>query len=298
MKDWINSYIHFLSFHSPFTNTYGVARSLLALSLLSTLLANDTAFIFSNTTGEPLCFGGLQSLSIYCLLGKEHILLAKWLSVFVLILVVWGIYPRITGIFHWWVSFSFFVSCPYIDGGDQVCSILSLLLLPVTLLDNRKSHWISTTKNKPWQCLVANITLRVIRIQVAIIYFHATVAKLGVKEWVDSTVIYYWFTHNNFGLNEFISPFIIPLFSNNIIVTSVTWSVLLVELCLFGALFGNAKFRKLMLIVGFAFHGMIFFIHGLGSFALAMFGALILYLYPVHQPMRILPKNKVVLTTA
>jgi hypothetical protein len=39
----------------------------------------------------------------------------------------------------------------------------------------------------------------VMRLQVAVLYFHAAVAKFGVTDWADPTAMYHWFNHRTFG---------------------------------------------------------------------------------------------------
>jgi len=282
--DWINSYIKKLSESNPFTNTIGLARSLLALSLFMTLAFNDVDLLFSNPNQDQFCLSVIQKFSIYCLFGQENFLYAKMISISILVISIVGIYPRYTGIFHWWVSISFFISSPYVDGGDQITSILTFLLIPITLLDSRKWHWknsvkiTSITKN-----LIANISHKVIRVQVCIVYLHAVIAKLELQEWIDGTIIYYWFTHITFGLNSFLRPIILPIVTNNILVFSTTWTVLTLELILFTCIFSNQNLRYLMLFLGLFFHFLIFIVHGLGTFGLSMSAALILYLYPIDK---------------
>jgi hypothetical protein len=46
------------------------------------------------------------------------------------------------------------------------------------------------------------------------------------------------------------------------------------------------RYRRTLLILGLAFHGCIALVHGLISFALAMCGALLLFLLPAGQTLR------------
>ena len=58
-----------------------------------------------------------------------------------LLLVLSGYYPRFTGVLHWLISSSVFQAANLVEGGDQITAILTLLLVPVTLLDPRRNHW-------------------------------------------------------------------------------------------------------------------------------------------------------------
>jgi len=75
-------------------------------------------------------------------LSSTNILvLMKWLAILVLLFVIIGYFQKIACLLHWWVSFSFLYSATIIDGGDQIASILTFLLIPICFLDNRKNHW-------------------------------------------------------------------------------------------------------------------------------------------------------------
>lgn len=124
---------------------------------------------------------------------------------------------------HWWLAISFLYVSPVIEGGDQLNVIVTLLLIPVTLTDNRKNHWqgqIDT--DRPKLKIVTWMLFYLISLQVALVYFQAGVAKLDVVEWANGTAVYYWATHNIFGVNEFFFPFINWLFSHKFIVALTT----------------------------------------------------------------------------
>src|SRR5262249_26261690 len=122
---WVDSF-------DPFTNVYGVARSLLALSTALTLLFTRPDVLFRPAAGidaVPRC-GGARSLSTFCV-GAPHLELVRWASVVVRLLVVLGYRPRVTGVLHAWVAFGLQASAITIEGGDQIAAILALLLVPV-----------------------------------------------------------------------------------------------------------------------------------------------------------------------
>ncbi len=115
------------------------------------------------------------------------------MALFILILVIIGIKPRYTGIFHWYTAFSFYASCRIIDGGDHAHSILSLLILPLTLMDNRKWYWSTKTSEGNGNFIFNSIAwsfVMLIRIQVSVVYLHAVATKVEVKEWIDGTAVY------------------------------------------------------------------------------------------------------------
>jgi antimicrobial peptide system SdpB family protein len=275
----------------PWTSVYGVARSLLALGLLATLLCNGIDVLF-----QPAAFKTLHQTSptnriglFYLLSGSRAGLeAARWIAVGLLAVVVSGWRPRYTGVLHWWLSFSFSVATTVAEGGDQINAILTLLLVPVTLMDPRRWHWAEWTPDlsrvgPQIRALVAASCLTVIRLQVAVIYFHAGITKLSVPEWSNGTAIYYWFTHPVYGMNDPIKALAMPALASSVGVTVLTWGVIFVELLLASALVMDKRYYPKLLIPGVAFHGGIVIAHGLASFFFAMAGALVLYLRPAER---------------
>ena len=295
---------------SPWTNVYGLGRSTIALGSLLTLLLSHTSALFTPSALRPSAVEctAASAASLFCLLPPEYLEVARWVAVAVLLLVVSGWRPRWTGVAHWYVSWSFMVSATIADGGDQVAAILSLLMIPITLTDSRKSHWHVSRTEEPlgetgtpallparastepqrwlgalvaWSCWV------VIRIQVAAIYFHASIGKLNVEEWTSGTALYYWFTHSYFGAPGWLSPLVWVVLDNFFLLTMVTWSVLVLEALLFAGLLADRKYWGVLLGLGVAMHVGIGMIHGIVSFALIMLGALLLFLHPLDEPLRL-----------
>lgn len=131
----------------PYTNVIGLARSILALGTMLTLLLNSTDHLFSRTE-KGVFFNPLLNIDIFSvnkfnfflLIGNENIYIMKYIAISILLLVVSGYFIKITAILHWWICCSFMLSSSILDGGDQIASILSLLILPICLTDNRKNH--------------------------------------------------------------------------------------------------------------------------------------------------------------
>jgi antimicrobial peptide system SdpB family protein len=269
----------------PWSNVYGVARSMLAVATMLTLLANPAEQLF-----HPLIVDDLGSfdrraidgLSLF-LLGREHLVLAKVVAVIILLLAASGWRPRLTALPHWWVSYSFAASASVIDGGDLVAATLTLLLLPVALTDERRWQWRGIGDGSLATSVAAQTGLLLIRFQVSVIYLFAAVLKLRAEQWANGTALYYWWTHPKFGtwgplrwLTDLVGPtrLVVPL----------TWGVLVLELCLAFALLAPVRFRNRLLPVAVLFHLGIALLHGLPTFALTMSAALVLYLRPVWRP--------------
>lgn len=273
----------------PWTNVYGLARTLLAVGTASTLAFTPSSGLFRPAVGVPevpVC-AGPAAVTIYCLF-PGHLEVAQWASVVVLLVVATGWRPRFTGLAHWWLSYSLHASAITLDGGDQVTEVLTLLLLPVTLTDPRRWHWeappiprlgfvSSSARLLALSCLLA------VRVQVAAIYFHASTGKLRVEEWANGTAVYYWFTDPSFGAAGWLRPALMPLLTNPFGVALLTWGALFLEIVLFMALVMPTWAWGPVLVVGILFHAMIGVVHGLVSFSLAMIAALVLYLRPCRR---------------
>jgi antimicrobial peptide system SdpB family protein len=280
---------------SPWTNVYGLARTLLALGTLGTLTFTPNSALFTPALGAPaapLC-GGIGRISLFCVVPEDQLGLARYLGMAIVALVASGWRPRFTALPHWWVAFSVQASITIPDGGDQVNAVLTLLLLPVALGDGRRWHWAAPAEpdgnQRPAAALVAVATMFLIRLQVAGIYLHASVAKLGVPEWRDGTALYYWVSHPVFGAPEWLRDVLQPFLSFGPTVAALTWGTVALEFALAMGLFLSKRRWTPLLVSGLMLHGGIAVVMGLWSFSLAMFAALILYLRPWERSFALPP---------
>jgi antimicrobial peptide system SdpB family protein len=272
-----------------FTNTYGLARSLLAFGTLTTLLFTDSYelfyFFFSNPQNFPQT--GVMGLNLFHLFRPEYFFIPYTIACLILLLVISGYLPQITGVLHAWVSFSLFHSVLTVEGGDQITFILTLLLIPVTLFDKRINHWHKkdyfTYHRSEWISYFCYSCIVIIQIQMAIVYFDAGVEKFKVPEWLDGTATYYWINHNAFGAPNWLHAIIGGLFTNSITITLITWGVIVLEILLFTAFFRSEADKRMFFFLGIFFHFLIFIVHGLFTFWIAMTAGLIIYLLPSDQ---------------
>ena len=234
--------------------------------------------------------------NLFGVLGGDRLPWAQALAITILLLVITGWRPRFTGVLHAWVSLSYSTAAFMPEGGDQLAANLALLLVPVTLADPRRSHW----KYVPVlglsgriAALVAASALFVIRLQVAGVYLHAAIGKMDAREWANGTAVYYWWTKPVFGAPDWLAGITNFMIESPLGVSVLTWGTIGLELLLFAALVMSPEKRKLLLVVGVAFHFVIVLVHGLAAFFLSMTGALILYLWPTDQP---LPSISLILT--
>ena len=195
------------------------SRSLLVLSTLLSLSFTSVEVLFLPMPGvadAPFCTGPAGSIGLFCLL-RENLTLAKGVAIAILLVVFSGWRPRMTGLLHWWVCYSFVNSSLMVDGGDHVNLVLSFLLVPMTLADHRKWHWslvLADQSPRAEECirrLVARSAHAVIRLQVAVIYLHAAFAKCAVPEWRDGTAIYYWLSDPQYGVAGWLQPVVFPI---------------------------------------------------------------------------------------
>jgi len=260
---------------------------LIALGTLLTLLSNSVNTLFIQKVSDSFLLSPFQSelakkINFFFLFGENNLILTKWLAVFILLSVIIGYFQKITCLLHWWVSFSFLHGATIIDGGDQIASIITLLLIPICLFDNRENHWKPKIYKSSLLNLVSICFIYLICLQVAIIYFHAAVGKFEHEQWTDGTAIYYWLNHSVFGMPDNLAIFNVFL-QNSFFVSWITYAVLILELLLFLALFANFKYKKIMLYIALVFHLLIVFYHGIFSFFFPVSAALILYLYPTYK---------------
>ena len=275
--------------YSPFTNVIGLSRSLLALGLLLTLLTTDTNTLVHRYSDGSLVNPllnesvALNEYNFFILLGYDHINEMKYLAILILMIVISGYWFKITCFLHWWLAISFLYLSSIIDGGDQINAVISLMLIPILLFDNRKNHWEKSNLKVSIRGIVPIITIWIIRLQVALIYFQASVGKYFVPERADGTAIYYWWNHSVFGMPTSISNYVNFALSNSFIVSLITYSVLILEILLFLGLTASIKYRKTILIIGIFFHFSIIIFHGIFSFFFSIVACLILFLYPTYQ---------------
>ena len=272
---------------TPFTTVFAVSRSLFALSTLTTLIFNvpQDLFVKEGFVSHSNIF---WKINFFYLFGFDNLYLGQLVAITILLSVILGVYPRITGILHWWRSYSFFNSATIVDGGDQITQIITLFFIPICLLDARRSHWEKDLKsNSYYRNYLALLIFVIIKIQISLLYFNAGIAKFNVPEWVNGSAMYYWLTDNTFGAPPYLKDFIFFLVTNSFIVWILSWSTIIFEILLAVSIFFNEKNKTIMFKLGLIFHFFIFILMGLGSFFFAMAGSLVVYLLPIKRYLNI-----------
>jgi antimicrobial peptide system SdpB family protein len=275
---------------NPFTSVVGIVRTILATATAITFSFNDAASLFPQMPRSmvpgPYC-NGIRGIGAFCLEASAHEDIARWVCVALLLVVASGWRPRFTGVVHAWITFSLAASSPMLDGGDQVATVLTLLLLPITLTDPRRWHWqsLDVSRTSPYTRMVSWVVYQMIRVQVAGIYFHAAVGKTAVDDWANGTALYYWLRHPYVGVGGIAASIFLPITSSGTLCALMTWGVLALEFLLAAAVIMSPRAQRPLMLAGIALHLGILWLHGLVSFGLTMVAALLIYLMPLGSPL-------------
>ncbi|MGF7218216.1 antimicrobial peptide system SdpB family protein [Spirosoma lacussanchae] len=257
----------------------GISRSLLALSTMLTLLCNGPEIIFANLVGDKMTIKeDLIGISLFYLLGCNHVKIAYLVALCILFIVIIGILPRYTAALHWWVSYSLFSSGQVLDGGDQITNILTLFMMPILWLYDTKWHWQTKRLFKANERVYTYFFVILMKMQFCFLYFQAATSKFLVPEWKNGTAVYYWLNNRAFGNKDvFLSS---VLTSSALGVVLLTWGTILIELILSAGFFMSSRYWDILFWIGVLFHLFILIAMGLTSFSIAMSAGLIIYFQP------------------
>ncbi|MCU0451742.1 MAG: hypothetical protein MUC97_18165 [Bernardetiaceae bacterium] len=279
---------HLLSFTrlNYHTNAYGVARSLMALCSLLVILGNTEDYFY-----QADLYGFVNSpwmvTNAYYWVPPGFYWLLNGLIALVMLAVIVGIYPQYTAVPHWYFTVCITVKTTVADGGDSTAAILTFLLLPIALTDNRKWHWQPPRpypKAESWKNVVSGVAYWAICCQMAVVYFLSSLEKLILPEWYTGTAIYYWFLDPTYGASSYLWPLIEKLTANPYLVGVINYGTILFEFGLACTIFMSRRARLAWLGPALIFHVAIASFHGLFSFGFAMYGAIVLYLWPIERP--------------
>ncbi|QHC70946.1 sporulation-delaying protein SdpB family protein [Rathayibacter sp. VKM Ac-2801] len=256
----------------------GAGRTLIALGQLSILLFASPSALLVPVVGrpEPPYCDGVRSISLYCRgdVGPET---WHWLFIGVLLVVASGFAPRWTAIPHAWVAFSLNQSIALPDGGESVAQVVTLLLVPICLLDDRTWHWFRPTRAlRPVSRGITLSASLMIRLQMAAIYINSGVAKLGTSAWVEGSAEYYIVRDKNFGASGPVEPVILWITASPLGTAALTWGTIALECLLAILILGTSRMRMLALALGLLLHAAIIVTIGLWSFSFTMIGSLVL----------------------
>ena len=281
----------------PWTNVYGLARTLVALGTAGTLAASSAETLFRPvaTIGDyPPCTS-TTAASLFCLAPEDytHLTWLKWACVTGLLVVASGWRPKFTALPHAYINYSVFSGIAIVDGGDQIALILSVLFVLPALGDKRRWHWEQPSEQTPETpaaqllALIGISGLIVLRLQMVVLYFQAAVAKLPHPEWQDGTAMWYWASNLDFGPAPWLDMLIAPVVNSALGVALMTWLPLVIESCLVISPLLPQRLRWWVMGAGLFFHLSIALVMGLWSFALAMAGGILVLCLPLGSTLQI-----------
>ena len=280
MIDKLITYLKNKQVHTP---RIALARILLAFGMLLTLMFNDMSIVANHNYKRLPDYSARHTATVSVPLKKMDIFMvmppgvAKGVVIVILLLVMSGYYPKVTGVLHFLACFSYHNYFLIVNGGDEITYALSLLLLPLCLSDPRKNQWQRIAASSSQRNIVGNVALAAIQIQAAYIYFSAGYEKLSTKVWTEGTAVFYYTSHYRLGAPTWLQH-INEMVTLTPMVKVLSWGVLAFEFLLALCLFFSDRLRKKFFIPALIFHLLIVVNFGLISFFFAMAGLLVLYL--------------------
>ncbi|MFE6408651.1 sporulation-delaying protein SdpB family protein [Streptomyces sp. NPDC057837] len=281
----------------PWTNVYGLARTLVALGTAGTLAASSAETLFRPvaTIGDYPSCNSTTAASLFCLSPDDysHLTWLKWLCVAALLVIASGWRPRITALPHAYINYSVFSGIAIADGGDQIALILSTLFVLPALGDRRRWHWEQPQEQTPETratrllALIGISGLITLRLQMVVVYLQAAVAKLPHAEWQDGTAMWYWGSNLDFGPAPWLDTVVGPVITSALGVALMTWLPLVIEGSLVVSPLLPQWLRWWAMGAGLLFHLSIALMMGLWSFALAMAGGIMVLCLPLGSTIRL-----------
>ncbi|NDC40174.1 MAG: hypothetical protein EBZ77_01295 [Chitinophagia bacterium] len=279
----MNGLIAHLRSHTVHTPRLALARFLLALGMLLTMLCNQLSIVanhhYTHMEGYTIRHGGggtnaFAFLDLFMVMPPA---VAYWVVVAILVAVMSGFAPRITGILHFIACFSYHNYYIILNGGDDLTLDVALLLLPLCLTDPRSNQWLPPDERPATRNIMANIALLAIQLLASWLYLDAFYPKLLTPQWHDGTAIYYYINHYRLGAPDWLRG-LEAVFTNTPVVRVLSWGALLLELLLSLALFYPPQWKRRFILPALFFHLLILINFGLITFFIAIAGLLILYL--------------------
>ncbi|MCP9272021.1 HTTM domain-containing protein [Mycolicibacterium arenosum] len=206
--------------------------------------------------------------SVFKLFPSDSALLVGWLALMIAsVALIFGWHSRFAAIVVFILIFSFERRNPWIfNAGDGLIRIEALLMAlspcgAALSLDQRRrtgSFWTSQEKSL-W-------ALRLMQVQVSVIYISTVIAKLRGETWQSGTAVGYTLRLDDM----LILP--VPWFVSDtpVIANAMTWGTLAVEIAI-GVLVWNRRWRAKVLFAGVVLHLSIMLTVVVGFFSLAMF---------------------------
>jgi antimicrobial peptide system SdpB family protein len=261
---------------------HGIAIAFFSLSGLSLLLFNSPATLFPKFSPDIAPRAPLPTrISLFDIVDygwAGHVI-----SSAVLLLALTGKWPRWVALPFWWVVYSAFVSGVVVEGGEQICAVFALLLLPLSVVDNRKSRYLSlpidSSSDAGWRHRLAAFSVFLVQAQVSLVYAHSAISKLGRESWQEGTAVFYFLQDTVFGPPQWLRPTLDWIMRFEWGSPILSWGAVGVELYLGASPWlSDVRSRRFALYVAVVFHSLIAVVFGLPSFFLAAVGMNVLAL--------------------
>lgn len=260
------------------TSTW-IGRAVIALGQLSIVLFSDRSHLTPMTAGgESFTCDGAARWGAYCAFTDP---VGSVVVIAILVSVCSGLAPLITGALHAWASFSIATGIGLPDGGEHVAQVVTLLVAAMLLPDLRRVTWNGASRGGPPVLLgVSMAAWWILRLQMAGIYLHSAIAKLGVENWLNGSAMYYIVRDPSFGAVGPVGGLMRWVTSSPLGVAALTWGSIMVEIAIAVLLLHRGKARVLALVLSVALHTAIIATIGLWSFGLVMIGAMVIAAVP------------------
>ena len=255
-----------------------VGRTLLAASSLMLLLFNTDADLFVATLEHPsgMSCDGIRAGTPWCLAGDAPVV-ARAVTAAVLLITASGYRPRWTCVPHWYVTAGLAMSMPMANGGDKIAQIVTLLLVPICLGDDRTWQW-SRPAHPPtpgWRG-AGLAALWVLRAQVSLIYLYAALSKLADPLWRQGSGLSVVFADPLFGLAQEVHEAAEPVLRSYWPMALLNWSVIAVQVVIAVAVVSGPRARAAALVLGLVLHLCIAGLMNLPLFSLVVIATLII----------------------
>ncbi|MFC0432218.1 sporulation-delaying protein SdpB family protein [Kutzneria buriramensis] len=275
VTDAVRLVSHAATAFEPRCRWLAIGRSLLAFATLTEILFTPDSALFADATGltSGMRCDTVRSLSLWCLDSglTGHVLISRIVAVGTLAIVGAGYRPRWTCVPHWYVTYSLAASMTVANGGDSAAVVLTLLLVPLCLGDDRVWQWRAPARplGARWRGSAFAAQL-VIRFQLCIIYVTAAVTKLADPAWRGGSAFYFVANDPYVGIPTAASQLILPTLDTPWLIRSITWSVIAVQLFIALTIIGRRRLRSIAVFLVAALHVSIIVVMSLPSFGLIM----------------------------
>ena len=265
--------------HPVYRTSTWVGRGIIALGQTSIVLFTTRSHLTPVTSeGDSFACEGLAAWGAYCVFPDP---VGSVVVLTILGAVCLGLAPLVTGMLHAWASFSIATGIGLPDGGEHVAQVVTLLLVVLLIPDLRRVSWRWAPPASPQVLLgISMAAWWALRLQMAGIYLHSAIAKLGVEDWVNGSAMYYIVRDPSFGAAGPVGDLMRWVTTSPLGVAALTWGSIAVEIAIALLLLHRGRARVLALGLAVALHAAIIVTIGLWSFGLVMIGAMVVAAAP------------------